>query len=95
MARVKLKTFSVIRDVLGGDAIEVTVPPPETVEALFDTLVRRYGAPFQHLIWDQTTGKMEPFLLVHNGTLIRSTVDMQRHLTDGDELSIIFPVGGG
>jgi molybdopterin converting factor small subunit len=38
---------------------------------------------------------MDPFLLVLNGAMIRSTVDMDRKITDGDEIAIIFPVGGG
>lgn len=95
MAKVKVRTFSVIRDVLGADLVEVEVGTPETVSGLFSALVRKYGDRFKNLIWDSNTGQMDPFLLVLNGAMIRSTVDMDRKITDGDEIAIIFPVGGG
>ena len=95
MAKVKVRTFSVIRDVLGAEVVEVEVGEPATVEALFSTLVGRYGEKFKDLLWDRNTGKMEPFLLVHNGAMLRSTVDMGSKLNNGDEIAIMFPVGGG
>jgi len=95
MAKVKVRTFSVIRDVLGADLVEIEVDAPETVGGLFSTLVQRYGERFKNMIWDSDTGQMDPFLLVLNGAMIRSTVDMDKKITDGDEIAIIFPVGGG
>ena len=95
MAKVKVRTFSVIRDVLGADLVEIEVGAPETVGGLFSALVQKYGERFKNLIWDSDTGQMDPFLLVLNGAMIRSTVDMDKKITDGDEIAIIFPVGGG
>ncbi len=95
MAKVRVKSFSVIRDVLGSDVIEINADSPETVGGVFLALRQRYGQPFKDLIWDPDTGEMAPFLLVLNGTLIRSSVDMDKDVKDGDEIAIIFPVGGG
>jgi len=95
MARVKVKSFSVIRDVLGSDIIEIDVNKPATVAGLFDELVRQYGQAFKEKIWDPNTGQIAPFLIKVNGSLIRSTSDMDHKIQNGDELAIIFPIGGG
>ena len=72
MAKVKVKTFSVIRDVLGADVVEITVENPSTVSKLFETLLHLYGKPFKDKIWDPNTGEMAPFLMRLNDTIIRS-----------------------
>jgi MoaD family protein len=95
MARVKVKTFSVIRDVLGSDIVEIDVDEPETVRGLFTALLRKYGQPFKEKIWDPNTGEMAPFLIRLNDTVISSTLDIDRKIRDGDEIAVIFPIGGG
>ena len=95
MAKVRVKTFSVIRDVLGSDVVEIDVENPETVGGLFDALLRQYGQPFKDKIWDSNTGEMAPFLMRLNETIISSTLDMDREIQDGDEIAVIFPIGGG
>ena len=95
MARVSVKTFSVIRDALGADVIEIDVESPETVGTLFDAMVRKYGEPFKEKIWDPDTGEISPFLIRLNDEIIRSTVDLDKKIKDGDKISLIIPVGGG
>ena len=95
MAKVKVKTFSVIRDVLGSDVVEIETGNPETIGGLFAALLRQYGQPFRDKIWDPNTGEMAPFLMKLNETIIRSTTDMGKQIQDGDEIAVIFPIGGG
>ena len=95
MARVSVKTFSVIRDAIGEGVIEIDVENPETVGGLFDVMVRKYGKPFKEKIWDPNTGEISPFLIRLNDEIIRSTVDLDKKINDGDKISLIIPVGGG
>jgi MoaD family protein len=95
MARVKVKTFSVIRDVLGADVVELEVESPATVGSVFDALLLKYGTALKEKIWDPEAGEMAPFLLRLNDEIIRSKFDGDRSIQDGDEIAIIFPIGGG
>jgi len=95
VARIALRCFSVVRDVLGAGTVEVEVAPPETVRAVFDALFARYGVPLRQVLVDPETGELTPLLLVLNGEAISTTFDMDRPIKTGDELTLIFPIGGG
>ncbi len=93
MAKVKVKGFTVVRDALGASTVEVDASP-ETVRGTLETLLNRY-ARLRDVLMDPATGEMAPFLLVLNEEAISSTLDMNRPVKTGDEIAIIFPIGGG
>lgn len=95
MATVRVKGFSVIRDVFGASAVEVNVGPPETVKGVLAALLDKFGEPLRKVLVEPDTGEMTPFLLVLNGEAISSTLDVDRSVKTGDELTLIFPIGGG
>ena len=95
MAKVKVRTFTVVRDALGADVVTVEVPSPETVRQIFDVLSQKFGKTFRDSLWDPNTGEMAPFLMKLNEEIISSTFDMDKPVKDGDEVAVIFPLGGG
>lgn len=95
MAKVTVRSFTVIRDVLGASVVEVDVAPPETVKGLFDTMLREYGEPLKDKICDPNTGNLTPFPLRLNDEILSTVLDQDRPVKSGDEIAIIFPVGGG
>ncbi len=95
MATVTVKGFSVIRDVFGANAVEVAVDPPETVKEVLAALLEKFGEPLKKVLVEPDTGELTPFLLVLNGEAISSTLDTGRSVQTGDEITLIFPIGGG
>ena len=95
MATVKVKGFSVVRDVFGANVVEVDVGPPETVKAALAALLEKFGEPLRKVLVEPDTGELTPFLLVLNGEAVSSTLDVDRPVRTGDELTLIFPIGGG
>lgn len=95
MAIIGVKGFSVVRDVFGANLVEVEVGPPETVKAALAALLDKFGEPLRKVLVDPETGEMTPLLLVLNGEAISSTLDVDRPVKTGDELTLIFPIGGG
>jgi molybdopterin converting factor small subunit len=95
VATVTFNCFSVVRDVVGARSVEVEVGPPETARGLFGALFARYGQPLRDVLVDPETGELTPVLLVVNGEAISSTHDMDRPVRTGDEITLVFPIGGG
>ena len=95
MATITVKAFSVLRDVFGAGVIELEVGPAENLAGVFDAMFARFGRPLRDVLIDPETGGMTPFLLVLNGEAISSTRDRERSVKSGDEITIIFPIGGG
>lgn len=95
MAKVKVRGFTVIRDVFGASEVEVDVAQPETVKGVLDALLERYGRPLQEKICDSSTGELTPFPIRLNDEIISTRLDGDRPVQNGDEMTIIFPVGGG
>ena len=95
MATVRIRGFTVVRDVLGADVVSIDVPEPASVAGTFEALLGKYGTPLKELLIDPDTGKMAPFLMVLNGEIVSSTLNADRPVKTGDEIVIIFPIGGG
>jgi molybdopterin converting factor small subunit len=94
-SHVRFKAFSVIRDVMGAEMVDVVISRPGTVESVQNALLERFGEDLREKLWDREAGEMTPFLIRLNDEIIRSTSDMDRSVEDGDEIAFIFPIGGG
>lgn len=95
MAKVRVRSYSVVRDALGAAVVEVEVPQPETVKGVLDALLTQYDGSLKRTICEPSTGELTPFLVRLNDEIISSTLDKNRPVKSGDELAIIFPIGGG
>lgn len=75
--------FARVRELLGGASHELQVEDGATVADVWDTLADRYTA---------LAALAQSTRIARNGRLI---VDSGEPLEDGDELSLLPPVGGG
>lgn len=95
MAKVYVKGFTVVRDIFGASTISLEVDEPSSVAGVLAGLLERFGEPLKGILCDPATGEVTPFPLRLGDEVISSTSDGSRPVRDGDELTIIFPVGGG
>jgi sulfur carrier protein ThiS len=65
------------------------------VKATLAALLAKFGEPLKKVLVDPANGEITPLLLVLNGEAISSTLDVDRPVKTGDELTLIFPIGGG
>lgn len=92
--RVTVHLYDRIRDALGLKRVETRLPPGADLQMLFDALANRYDSRFARLPDDEES----PFgvnTLVLNGRRVAMPRDAGLALSDGDELHLIPPIGGG
>lgn len=80
---VRVLAFARMRELLGGSTHDLQVEDGATVADVWDALADRCAA----------IAPLEPSTrIARNGRLVS---DSQERITDGDELSLLPPVGGG
>jgi molybdopterin converting factor small subunit len=82
MTSFEVLLFSVLREKVGREVIEVAVQPPATGAALLDALVASYPV----------IGAYRPYLRL---AVNQAYVDEHVALAEGDEVALITPVSGG
>jgi molybdopterin synthase catalytic subunit len=79
---VKVRFFAAPREALGFTETEVTVPPGTSAGELIGMLTEDYPV-------------LRSYTRFVNVAVNRAYVGMQAKLSDGDELALLPPVGGG
>ena len=93
--KILVQSFANIRDLPGSRELEIDLPPLSSLAVLLARLTCRFGSAFTRQIRDQLSGEIVPFLILVNGTALRSTFDLQSPLKDGDTVAIMIPFDGG
>lgn len=96
--QIKVRFFTVLREIIGKREENFTLPDDETVtvETVLTLLSRKYGAPFNDYVYDPQSGLPRGFLqFLVNGASVQPLLGTQTPLNNGDVLAILPPVGGG
>jgi molybdopterin converting factor subunit 1 len=78
----RVLVFGGIREIVGGDSVEVEIPPGGTAAGVLDALAAAHPA----------IGRWTPFLRV---AVNREYADGTTPVSAGDEIAVIPPVSGG
>jgi sulfur-carrier protein len=95
---VKVRFFTRLREIVGKREQTFSFPDKSSVNVnvILKLLSEKYGAPFAEYVYDGKAGKPRNFLqFLVNGTSTATLSGTETQLQNGDELTILPPVGGG
>ena len=96
MGKVKVRLFAQLRRIAGVNEMEFEINDSATIKDILDRTIERFGKEFEKNLKDTRTGELAPFLIMVGRKEISSVKgDLSMKVIDGDEISILEPVGGG
>ena len=93
--RVTIKYFTTLREITQRRGEEVELNSSIKVEDFIQLLSKKYGTGFRKYVYDEMDKVKSHFKIVINGSITGLSQSLKKTLEDGDEVSVIPPVGGG
>lgn len=92
MAKIKLRVFYELIDVIGAHELEVQA---DSLIELLNMIVKKYGERAKRAMFDNSERFHEHLLVYVNNRYIKREEYNEVQLKDGDLVMIMPPVGGG
>ena len=93
MLKIKVKSFAQIREILGGEPVDLEIAGPVYVRSVLNLLLEEYSALREFFLRD---GEFSNSIVIAvNGENIPANLLETYELKSGDELFLIPPSGGG
>jgi molybdopterin synthase sulfur carrier subunit len=96
MINITIRTIIGLKEILGNEAIEFSIPEGTTVNSLVVLMVEKWGAQLTPYFSDAEDDRPLPKIRIAvNGKDIGFLQGMETELREGDEVLMLPLVGGG
>jgi len=96
LIRVKVRTILEFKEIFGRDRFEVLLADGSTIGDFLEEITKDWGDEMASRLFEPDRSKLLPhILLMVNGRSFRLLNNMETVIQDGDEITILPPVGGG
>jgi len=93
--KVKVKFFTVLREITQKREEEIELPNAATVERLINLLSERHGRKFTEYVYGEAKKVRSDLQFLVNGRSTTTLQGFKTKLENGDKVAILPPVGGG
>jgi MoaD family protein len=91
-----MKLFAHLRQAAGTNEVKIKIDEQTTIKDILNKSIAIFGKDFESRLKDAKTGELAPFLIMIGNKEISSVRgDLNTKVMDGDEISLLEPVGGG
>lgn len=94
-ARVTVKFFTTLREIVGKKEEKIELGSASTVDGLLRFLSQKYGKEFKDYIYDELGNVRGHLQFLINGKSVTTLQGLKTKLKEGDQIAILPPVGGG
>ena len=93
--KVTVKFFTTLREITGKKEEQIEFSRTATLESLLEKLSQRYGKEFNDYVYDELNNVRGHLQFLINGQSAAFQHGKRTSLEDGDQVTILPPVGGG
>ena len=93
--KITIKFFTTLREIVGKKEEQIEFSRPITVEAFLRQLSETYGKDFVDYVFDELGNVRGHLQILINGKSITTLQGFKTKLSNGDQIAILPPVGGG
>lgn len=93
--KVTVKFFTTLREVTGKKEEQIEFSRSTTLESLLKKLSQKYGKEFNDYVYDELSNVRGHLQFLINGQSAALQRGKRTPLKDGDQVTILPPVGGG
>ena len=96
MIRINVRTILELKEIFGQDRFAVSLVDGSTVGDFLEKITQDWGDEMASRLFEPDRSKLLPYIMLTvNGRSIGLLKNMETVLQDGDEITILPPVGGG